>query len=71
MQHPDQLARMLGNKGDVARLLTLRKGIRRSVAVKLQNAVGLIMRRDKLVEYFARECSHGCRFRRLNLAIDY
>jgi hypothetical protein len=29
------------------------------------------MRRDKLVEYLARERSHGCRFKRLNLTIDY
>jgi hypothetical protein len=29
------------------------------------------MQRDKLVEYLARERSHGCGFKRLNLAIDY
>src|SRR5206468_1508335 len=50
--------------------MTLRKGFDRSVAVKLRNALGLVMRCDKLIEHLARKRGHGSGLRQVNLAID-
>ena len=54
----------------MTRVVTLRKGLDRSVAVKLRNALGLVMRCDKLVEHLARKRGHGSGLRRVNLAVD-
>ena len=42
--------------------MPLRKSSCGRIPVKLRNAVWLIIRRNKLVEYFARERSDGCNF---------
>ena len=71
MKHADQLARVFGDEGDVTRLVTLRKGLARSIAVKLPDALDLIMRCDKLVERLARKRRHSGDLRRVHLPINY
>jgi hypothetical protein len=60
MKHADQLAGPLGNIGAMTGRVTLSKSIGGSVAMELRNAIGLIMRCDKLVENLAgQSCGRG------------
>ena len=68
---PNQLRLgVLGNKGNVTRLVPLRKCLGRSVAMKLPDALGLAVHCDKLVDESRARAETTAVFRRLNLAID-